>query len=287
LRQNIRNIGWMILSMLGFALSDSVIKVLVRDVPTGQIILMVGTGGTAIFALLALRQKVRIFSRDFFAPAVLVRNMAEGLGTVLFVSALAAAPLITLSSIQQAGPLIVTLGAAVFLKEHVGPRRWTAVLIGLVGVLIILRPTSDELNAGALLGVSAVVMLSVRDLTTRIAPPNLHTLQLATWGFSMLIPAGALLLFTTSAPVALDLRISGLVAATIALTMLAYFAITASMRTGDLSVVSPFRYTRLIFALILGILFLGERPDSWTLIGAAIVILSGLYVFARERRKPL
>ena len=69
--------------------------------------------------------------------------------------------------------------------------------------------------------------------------------------------------------------------------MLAYFAITASMRTGDLSVVSPFRYTRLIFALILGILFLGERPDSWTLIGAAIVILSGLYVFARERRKPL
>jgi drug/metabolite transporter (DMT)-like permease len=276
----------MVLAMAGFACGDAFIKIASQSLPTGQIVVMIGGIGTLLFALIARLNGVSPFDAGFFAKPVLIRNVAEGFGTICFVTSLSLTELVTVSSIQQAGPLLVTLGAALFLGETVGPRRWAAVILGLIGVLIILRPGSDGVGFGALMAIFAVILLSIRDLATRRSPRNLHTLQLATWGFSSLIPAGLILTATQGGLTAMTLTTSGLIFCAIACTMMAYFSITAATRSGDLSVISPFRYSRLIFALFIGMLILGERPDFWTLVGAVIVIGSGLYVFARERRPP-
>jgi drug/metabolite transporter (DMT)-like permease len=194
------------------------------------------------------------------------------------------APLSTVSAIIQATPLAVTLGAALFLGAKVGWRRWTAILVGFAGVLLIVRPGSAAFDLGAILAVFAVFMLAARDLATRQVPAETSSLVLATYGFATVLPAGAILLAFSGGAVMPDTQAWLALFGALAVGPLAYYAIIASVRVGDIVVVAPFRYTRLLFALIVGTIFFGERPDALMLIGAAIVTASGLYTFIREAR---
>lgn len=274
----------MILAMAGFATADTFIKLAARSLSIGQIVFWTSVMAAIFFAILTLAARRPILSPLFFHPAVLIRNTAEIVGSLCIISALSLAPLSLVSAIGQANPLVVTLGAELFLGEKVGPRRWMAVIAGLAGVLIILRPDATGVSLGALLAVGSVFGLSARDLATRRVPRDASTLQLATYGFSALIPAGAVFMWLSPAGGTLTpLNTAMLIGAT-AGAAVGYYAITSAMRLGDVSMVAPFRYSRLVFALVIGILLFGERPDAWTLIGAAIVIVSGIYVFARERQ---
>ncbi len=279
-----RAIGLVLLSMVGFALSDMFIKIAARTIPVTELILAMGVGGTLIFATLAIRAGDRLWSPAFRHPVVLLRNGAEIIGAFGMVGALALAPLSLVSAITQVSPLVVTIGAALVLKETVGPRRWIAVLVGLGGVLLILRPDTGGPAEGALLALLAAVALATRDLSTRRVPASTTNLQLATYGFAATAAASAPVLWLSGGAVIPDTQGVAVMTGAILSVALGYFAITAAMRTGDVSLVIPFRYTRLIFAGGLGILVFGERPDALTLIGAAIVIGSGLYVIWRERQ---
>jgi drug/metabolite transporter (DMT)-like permease len=137
---NLRGILLMVAAMAGFAVEDALIKAASATVPVGQILLFLGIGGTLAFGTLARLQGARLFTRVVLLRPVLLRNASEMLGTMCFVSAIAIAPLSTVSAILQATPLAVTLGAALFLGAEVGWRRWTAILVGFAGVLIIVRP---------------------------------------------------------------------------------------------------------------------------------------------------
>ena len=270
-------------AMAFFAVGDALVKLSTDHFSTAQVILIMALPCTAIFAALTWKSGRPVVSRALLQPVVFARSIIEALTAVCMVSALSLAPMSLVISITQAVPLLVTLCAALILKERVGPRRWLAVLVGLGGVLLMLRPSGDGLAAGALLALGAASGLAARDIATRLTPSDVSTLQMATWGMGSLIPA-ALILFPFTPPhtpvLQWPLFIVGMAALA---TSAGYYAITAAMRIGEVSVVTPFRYSRLVFSLILAFVFLSERPDVLTLIGALIVIGSGLFVFWRER----
>jgi drug/metabolite transporter (DMT)-like permease len=288
---NFRGMAWMTLAMLAFALADMSIIMLARDLPVGQIIFLLGATGAIAFGLWARMQGQRLMTPVLLTRPVMLRNLAEMLATVGFISALALIPLSTLSAVIQANPLLVTLGAALFLGERVGWRRWSAIVVGLMGVLVIIRPGAVGFEPTILLAVVAVIGLSLRDLATRPVPRTVPTVVLSTYSFAFAAMAGLVItpFFGSFVPVEID-RV-GWLAFGAAMNMVAIFAITSAMRVGEIAVVTPFRYTRLVFALIIAVLVFGERPDAWTLTGAAIVVASGLYTFWREaqlgRRKAV
>ncbi len=281
---NLRASLLMIAAMAIFALEDSLIKRVSGELPVGQILLTLGVGGFLVMAAICRARGVAVLGPYFLHPAVIVRNVAEIVGTIGFVTALSLVALSTVSVIIQASPLIVTMGAALFLGEKVGWRRWTAILVGLAGVIVILRPGTEGFRPEALLAVLGAVAMSVRDLSTRRVPPGTATIQLSAWGFGALIPAGLISLAFGGVPAIPSAGAAVELAGALTLGLFGYFAITQAVRTGDLSVVAPFRYTRIVFALALGWLLFAERPDAPMLAGAALIVGSGLYTLIREAR---
>lgn len=283
--ENGRGILLMVLGMAAFSIEDAFLKVVAERMAAGQVLAILGGLGTLLFAGLALRRGHRAWSRMALHPAVMGRNASEIVGTLSFVAALGAAPLVTVSAIFQAMPLFVTMGAALFLGERVGWRRWTAILVGFGGVMLIVRPWSAAFEPGALLALGAVVGLGARDLFTRRIPSGIDTTLLTTWGFLAVGLAGAGQLLVTGGAVRPSGEETALLAGALLVGAVGYWWLTESTRLGELSAVMPFRYSRLLFGLIVGVAVFGERPDLWTLVGAAIVVGSGVYAFARERAR--
>jgi drug/metabolite transporter (DMT)-like permease len=194
-------------------------------------------------------------------------------------------PLSNASAILQASPLFVTLGAALFFGEQVGWRRWSAIAVGFAGVLIVLRPGLEGFTPASIFTLIGTLGFAARDLGTRAAPKSLSNLHLATYGFAVLVPTGLVLgLFTGPIP-PLDARSVAFVGAATLFGIAGYYSITAAMRLGEVGVVTPFRYTRLLFAIILGMAIFGERPDAMTLLGGAVIVASGLYTILRSTRQ--
>ncbi len=284
-RDNLTACLLMVVSMAFFAVEDLFLKWSASELPAGQIIAMLGLAGAALLAAVTRHKGQRVWSRQALTRPAMIRCWAEGLGNMLYVPALALVSLSVNAAILQAAPLVVTLGAALFLGEHVGWRRWSAIAVGLAGVIVILRPGTEGFQWAAVLTVLCVVLLAARDLTTRTVPHSITTLQLMTWGYMAIVPAGLILmLIQRDAPVLpLPHQWTGLGVALVC-GLIGYYAVTLATRLGEASAVAPFRYTRLVFALILAGIFLGERPDAFMLTGTLLVIGSGLYTFAREAR---
>ncbi|WP_296474422.1 DMT family transporter [Roseinatronobacter sp.] len=282
---NLRGAVLMALAMAGFALEDMFIKLLADTLPVGQILIFLGIGGAVAFGVIAHRKGQQLLSPALLTPALLLRNMAELVGTVGFVLGFVLASLATASAILQAAPLVVTLGAVLFLGEKVGWRRWTAIGVGFFGVMLIVRPGMAGFEPASLFAVIGVIGLAGRDLATRVIPRTVSSYQISSWAFAMIIPAGVFLMVMMDTPAIMPsaLETSGLVAA-LGVGVLAYYALVASMRVGELSFVTPFRYTRMLFALIVAILVFGERPDTLTLQGAAIIVAAGLFTLWRETK---
>lgn len=281
--ENIRAIALMTLAMATFAVGDAMVKIASGHLSIAQTMTGMSLPALFIFGVLAYRAGDRLASRVMLTWPVVLRNTVEAATALCLVSAFSMAPLSLVVAIMQAVPLLVTIGAAVLLREKVGPRRWIAVCTGLVGVLLMLRPDTGGISLGALLALCGAVGLAARDLVTRVTPVTISTMQMALWGTFALVP-GALFMFTvTPEHPAVTLPAVGVVVVASLANAIGYYAITAAMRLGDVSFVTPFRYSRLVFSLFIAVVFLAERPDALTLLGAAIVIGSGLFVMWRER----
>ena len=281
-RENILGIGFIVIAMAGFAVEDAIIKQLTSRLSPGQIMVMIGLGGTLGFYILARYNGQKLTQEIAFNRWVVGRTLSELVGTGFFVLSLAMVPITTISAIIQVSPLLVTLGAAVLLREKVGVRRWSAILIGLLGVVIILRPWSAEFDAAALLAVLGVVGLSARDLATRPIPNKTPSLVLAILGFGATIPAGLILMVFDTRLFVPTSQESLLIGASIFIGVGAYYCIVTAMRLGDVSAVVPFRYSRLVFGVAIGAWYFNETLDFWTVIGSAVVVSSGLYALWRE-----
>ncbi|MFN4155568.1 MAG: DMT family transporter [Paracoccaceae bacterium] len=282
---NLRGAAFMILSMAGFAVEDVFLKATARVMPMGQAVLIVGLSGLLVFALMARRMGEPAFHPALRTRGLAIRSGFEVSGRLFYALAIALTPLSTTSAILQASPLVVVGGAALFFGERVGWRRWSAVGIGFVGVLIIIRPGFDGFSALSLLAVLGMLGFAGRDLATRAAPKVMSNRQLGVAGFAMLALAGAVILGWTGGAVWPDARGWGLLTGTALFAVLGYHALTAAMRTGEIGFVTPFRYARLVFAMVLAMVFFGERPDLATWIGSALIVGSGIYTLVRGNRK--
>lgn len=285
MNDNLRGAAFMTAAMAGFAVEDMFLKAAARQMPLGQVILIVGLCGVVTFGLMAARKGEAPVPAAFLHPALLIRSGFEVVGRLFYSLAIALTPLSTASAILQATPLLVVAAAAVLFKERVGWRRWSAVFTGFVGVLIILRPGLDGFSLLSLLAVAGMIGFAGRDLATRAAPKVLSNRQLGLAGFAMLALAGAILLAMTGGAALPDAKGFGLLVGTAVFAVLAYHALTSAMRTGEVSFVTPFRYTRLVFAMVLAVLVFHERPDAMTLLGSALIVISGIYALARANRR--
>ena len=276
----------MVGSMAFFAVEDLFLKRSAEALPPGEVLALTGAAGACVFWALAARQRQPVLSMEALRGMALLRTLAEAAAAMLYIVALALAPLTMTSALLQASPLVVVAGAALFLGEKVGWRRWVSILVGFAGVLVILKPWDAAFDPTGLLTVACVVVLAARDLSTRVMPVRIGTFQVATWAYLGLVPAGVALMaamgqsFVHPTPG----QWAGLGGALVS-GLFGYYAVVAAMRLGEVSVVAPFRYTRLVFAMGIAMVFLGERPESSTLLGAALVVGSGLYAFARERAR--
>lgn len=285
--QVVRAILLMILAMALLALSDVFIKLSSLVLSPGHVMFYLSLGGTLCFMLIAKWQRANLLSRDALHPWVLARSGLEIIGGLGLVLSIGAIPLSLFAAIMQMAPLVVTLGAAIFLKEPVGLRRWLAILAGLIGMLLVIRPGAEGFQPAALFAVMGVCGLGLRDLITRLSPAHIPSISLATWGFAATIPIGFGLSLVSDAPTAVPALTMWHMGAGIIVTALGYYAVTQAMRMAPAAIVSPFRYTRLVFTMSLGILVFGERPDALTLLGAAIILTAGLYALYRERKLAL
>jgi len=284
MNNNMRGGLMMIAAMAGFAVEDMFLKTAARQVPVGQILMIFGAAGMIGFAILAKSQGARLLNPAILSTPILTRAVFEVMGRLFYTLAIAMTPLSSASAILQATPLVVVAGAALVFGERVGWRRWAAIMAGFVGVLIILRPGLEGFTPLSVLAVLGMLGFAGRDLATRAAPKTLSNLTLGVYGFAMMVPTGAGLLAWTGGAVVPDTTASLALAGATLFGVAGYYALTAAMRVGEVSVVTPFRYTRLLFALIFGMLVFAERPDAATLLGSAIIVASGIYTLLRGRK---
>jgi len=281
---NVKGALFMMASMGGFVLNDTLMKSLAGEVPLFQAIFVRGLVATALLAALAVAQGAltyRVVGAD--RARLGLRLGAEVGATSCFLNALFHMPIANATAILLVMPLAVTLAGAVVLGERVGWRRYSAIIVGFVGVLIIVRPGGEGFNAYSLSALAAVGFLVVRDLVTRRFAAGVPSVFVALATAVAITVLGALVsLFGAWVPLAAA-DVAVLAAAACCLIVGYLFGIM-TMRVGEIGFVSPFRYAVLIWALLLGAVVFGEIPDALTLIGSALVVATGLYTFQRERR---
>ena len=273
----------MVGSMALFSLEDFFIKLLSKTIPASQIMIILGILGSAVFFTVAVAAKQPIFSRDLLDRHVIIRTVGDLLGALFFVSAIVLTPLSSASAILQGTPLAVTAGAAIFLGETVGLRRWMAVLVGFIGIILIIKPGVADFSPLSLLAVAAVICFSARDLATRAMTNALPTITISIYAFVALALAGVLAIPFYGSFVSPGLSECTLFILGISSGVIAYYLIVVATRYGDASLVAPFRYSRLVFAMLLSLFILGERPDLFTWIGALVIVFSGYFIALRER----
>ena len=287
LSDNARGAILMNIAMAAFTLNDTAMKAAMQTVPLFQSIGLRGVFASVALVVIGWRMgglSLDLPRRDWGFLAL--RSVAEVMGTLLFLAALIHMPLANLSAIMQALPLAVTLAAAVFLKEYIGWRRLTAILIGFVGVLIIIRPGPQGFDVWSLMGLGSVICVVARDLATRQMSQALPsaTVALAAAVTGLMLGGVGTAIEGWQPVTGHDLML--IAGASVAL-IVGYLTSVMTMRVGEIGFVAPFRYMALLWAIVLGWLAFGQLPDALTLFGAALVVATGIFTFWRERRRKV
>lgn len=282
---NLRGALYMNLSMFAFTVNDTFVKAVTQTLPLYQTIALRGL--FAVLALLLVAKATGALTFSLPRPAtrlIGLRTLAELAATILFLTALMHMPLANLSAVMQAAPLAVTLGAAIWFKDKIGWRRMTAIVIGFVGVMIIIRPGTDGFDVWSVLGLASVAAVVVRDLSVRGLPRDVPSIMVAlAAGVAVMLMGLVGILFQGWQPVSL-LSLAQVAGAGGMLTI-GYICAVTAMRVGDVGFVALFRYTSLMWAILLGWIAFGSLPDVWAVVGALIVVATGIYTLLRERKR--
>lgn len=270
--------------MAAFALADALVKISTASMSTFQVMFILFGGGFIVFTLIAIQQGNKLVDRRAFSPILLFRYVAEIAGMVGMVTALATVPISTVGAITQASPLVAAMGAVIFLKEKVGWRRWATIAVGFFGVLLIVQPGTITFDNSILWAVLALIALSARDLNTRMIPTDLPSASLAAFTMAAALPITVILVLSNGETLLPENPNWLLIIPMIALGSFGYMLLIASIRMAEVSIVMPYRYSRILFLLMLGILVFDEKPNALMLMGAALVIVSGVYMLLREQQ---
>ncbi|MET4102838.1 drug/metabolite transporter (DMT)-like permease [Roseovarius sp. MBR-78] len=269
-------------SMAAFTFNDAMMKSLSGQVPLFQVLFLRGVLTTVLVAIIAwwMGALARRLPRADWAP-VFWRMVGEVGSAYFFISALFNMPIANISAIMQALPLTITLAAALFFREPVGWRRMVAILAGFVGVMLIVRPGTEGFTVYSVYGLAAVAFVTLRDLATRRLSREVPSMLVT------LITSASIMVFFGLASVSqgwapVDGRAALLIGGASVMIIGGYLCSIMVMRVGEISFVAPFRYTSLLWALLLGWVVFGDWPQVLTLVGAAIVVASGVFTLYRE-----
>ena len=282
-KKNSKGIILMIISMASFAVGDTFVKISGAFLSPAQIMFFLIAGGLIIFAIIAKFKGENLLDSRAFSPVLLIRYLAEMIGLVAMIMGLTKIPLSVVGTVTQASPILVAAGAVLFFKENVSWRRWSSIIIGFIGVVLVIQPGSQNLDYAVIWAVVALVAFSIRDLVTRLTPPDIPSASIATFTMIAAFPFTAGWVFFGDEkffPPEIDWVV---VSSMIILGSFGYLLLITSLRLGELSAIMPFRYSRIVFLLILGALVFGERPTASMLVGAALILISGVYIMWREK----
>lgn len=287
LAANRRGIVAMSLGMVSFVANDALIKLVSASLPSGQLIFIRGL--FAIALLLALCTAMGVWRsgsgwRALGQRAVLVRAGFDALATIAYLTSLFHLPLGNATAINMATPLVITLMAVLWLGERVGPARWVAIGAGFVGVLMIVQPSAEGFNAYAWLCLAGTLLHAARDLVTRRIASSTPSL-LITLSTALAVTLLAAAISVAQGWVAVGLTQIGLLAVASVFLSTGYYLLIVAMRAGEISVIAPFRYVGLLFALVLGWLVWRELPNALAWAGIALLVGAGLYVLHEQRAR--
>lgn len=270
-------------AMAGFSVNDALTKFLTSQMNFGQIMLVRGIFACMLIGALATHRRALRPWRMLLARPVALRVVGEIGGTVTFLAAMTHLPLANVSAIFQSLPLAITLGAAVIFGEPVGWRRWLAIAAGFIGVLVIVRPGVEGFNQFSVLALISVAFCSVRDLATKRISTDIPALFVTLLTALAITIVGAMLMVPLGGWTPLSHHALGLLGLAAVLVLIGYQCVILALRAGDISAVAPFRYSQLIWAMLLGYFVFDDVPDAAMVIGASVIVFSGLYAFHRER----
>ena len=269
--------------MACFTINDAFLKTLSEEMPLFQVLLLRGSVTSVFMIGLAFwmgLHRVRVSPRDW--GRIVVRTMAEAGAAWFFITALFHVDFANVAAIMQSLPLTITLAGALFLRDNVGWRRWAAILVGFAGVMLIVKPGGDGFTVYSIYVLASVACVTLRDLMARQVStqvPSLLIAVVAAVGVTLFAGVGAL--FVDFRPLTAGAGLSVLGSALFVIG--GYILSVQSMRNGEISFVAPFRYTGLLVALVIGAVVFHTFPDVWTLVGAAVVVATGLFTLYRER----
>jgi drug/metabolite transporter (DMT)-like permease len=271
--------------MAFFITNDAVVKLASATFPTSQIM-----GVRGIFASLFALCLVFAFRegralRHLASPLVALRATIEATVAFLFITALALLPLANINAIMQATPIIMTLMSIALGIERVGWRRWGAILVGFAGVLLIVQPSAEGFNVYAGIALIAAVLVAARDLVTRRIGGDIPSIVVAL-STTMAVGIAGFVIALVKGDAWADFFIGEMNLLLVAAVLVTFgnLSIVMAFRNTDVSIVSPFRYIIVVFAIVLGYLFFDELPDIFALVGIALIAGSGLYTIHRENR---
>ncbi|MDI7863850.1 DMT family transporter [Rhizobiaceae bacterium n13] len=285
--RNTQGALFMSLSMAGFTCNDALVKTLLPVMNVGQIMLVRGALTTIMVYAIARHLGALTHWKRIAQPMVLFRIVFEIIAAITYLTALRSMPLANAAAILQAMPLAVTLGAALFLNEPVGWRRWGAIIVGFIGVLIIIRPDSEGFTLASFYVVIAMLCAAGRDLVTRKITTDVSSLMVTVVTAASIALAGAVVMVPMGGWQPMSWSSCAILLAASVLVLVGYQFVILSMRSGEISFIAPFRYTGMLWAILLGALVFGDLPDAWIIAGSTIVIASGLYSFYRENKRRL
>ena len=281
---NLRAALFMVVAMAAFTANDGITKLALESMGLGQVMLVRGFFATVMILGLALASGALARPGQIRHPTLALRGICEVMATLTYLGALIHMPLANASAVLQALPLAVTMGAALFMGEHVRWRRWVAIAAGFAGVMVIVQPGYEGFTVFSLLALLCVVFAAARDLLTRGIPQDVPTLLVSSVTTVLVTVLGGGLTLAAGDWASVTPRMAGLLSGAAVLLVIGYQFIIKAMRQGDISFVAPFRYTALVWALGLGYLLFGEIPDMAMILGASLIVLSGLYALYRERK---
>ena len=280
---NLAGSCWMILAMLGFAIEDSLIRLTSVTIPFGQVLFLFGFGGALIFALFCKTKKKKLFIKEVLSRPMIIRMFFELIGRLFYSLSLTLMPISLVTLILQATPILVVAGAALIFREPVGTFRWIAIFVGLLGVIFILKPTGDGFSPYVLFAVLGMLGFAGRDLGSRAASARLSYYHLGLYGFIAVMLAGILFsVWAGSAYVSFSVWTLAYILLLILVGCGSYFALMKAMRTGDVSFVTPFRYTRILFGVGAGVLLFGETVTTFLILGSIIIVGSGSILLSSQ-----
>jgi len=268
--------------MSAFVLNDAFVRLAGDSLPLAQILFIRGLITTVLLLTFAIYGGVfslKVSKKDKWR--IFFRSIAEALTAYFFLTAVMKMPFANVTAILQILPMTVTLAAAFVFKEKVGIIRISLILFGFLGVVLIINPSADGFNLYAVYALIAVVLITIRDLITRKLSYEVPTLlPTVSASIGVLLFSVILLINTPLQP--LSAQNSLFIFSAAFFIVFGYYTAVLVMRSGEISFISPFRYTAILFALILGFIFFDEKPDITALVGIVIVILAGVVLMMRN-----